>query len=83
MGRVVGFGGEKVGDADHDAMERSWERKRTVRGKKEMCRVLPFAPLDTVDFLLNLERLEVVEFRLVRLAREHPNQRKRESDQIS
>jgi hypothetical protein len=33
-----------------------------------MSRVLTFTPLDTIDLLLNLQRLEVVEFGLVRLA---------------
>ena len=32
-----------------------------------MCGVLALAPLDLVDLLLDLERLEVVEFRLMRL----------------
>ena len=32
-----------------------------------MCGVLPSAPLDLVDLLLNLERLEVVELWFVRL----------------
>jgi hypothetical protein len=30
-------------------------------------RVLPFAPFDFVDLLFNLQRLEVIEFRLMRL----------------
>ena len=64
--------------------EEMGEEERTVGGKKEMCRVLPFAPLDTVDLLLDLERLEVVEFRLVRLARyHHPDQGRKRSDEIS
>ena len=32
-----------------------------------MRRILSFAPLDLVDLLFNLERLKVVELRLVRL----------------
>lgn len=42
-------------------------RARTVGREQEVCSVLPFAPLDLVDLLLDLERLEVVEFRFVRL----------------
>lgn len=32
-----------------------------------MCRVLPLAPFDAVDLLLNFEGFEVVEFGLMRL----------------
>ena len=42
-------------------------RLLTICAQQEMRRVLSTAPLDLVDLLLDLERLEVVELGLVRL----------------
>jgi hypothetical protein len=39
----------------------------TVGGQKEMSGILSFAPLDLVDLLLDLKRLEIVELRFMRL----------------
>lgn len=37
----------------------------TICAEEEMSRVLPLAPLDPVDLLLDLERFKVIEFRLM------------------
>ena len=40
---------------------------RTVGGQQKVSGVLPFTPLDLVDLLLDLKRLEIVELGLMRL----------------
>jgi hypothetical protein len=40
-------------------------RARTVGRQQEVGRILPFAPLDLVNLLLDLERLEIIELRLM------------------
>lgn len=40
---------------------------RTICGKDEVCRVLSWTPFDLIDFLLNLERFQVIELGFVRL----------------
>jgi hypothetical protein len=47
--------------------EKQDPKKFTVCGEKEMGWVLALEPSDLVDLLLNLQGLEVVELRLVRL----------------
>jgi hypothetical protein len=37
----------------------------TICAEEEMSRVLPLAPLDPVDLLLDLERFKVIKFRLM------------------
>ena len=47
--------------------EKEGRDKDTIGGEQEMRRVLALAPLDPIDLLLDLERLEVIELWLVRL----------------
>lgn len=48
-------------------MSKHAKQARTVGGQQKVSGVLPFAPLDLVNLLLDLERLEIIKLGFMRL----------------